>query len=96
VRYKGYPFDPSKIISFEDFCLSAKEITITKETFDYLNRKKNFASSKGGRTKYYKVRKGDNLSVIAKKLGTTTAVLKRLNGISNPKSLKAGKVLKYI
>lgn len=96
VRYKGYPFDPSKIISFENYSLSAKEIVVTKETFDYLNRKKNYASSKGGKTKYYKVRSGDNLSSIAKKLGTTTAVLKRLNGISNPKALRAGKVLKYI
>jgi LysM repeat protein len=42
----------------------------------------------------YVVRRGDNLSRIARRFGTTAAVLARLNGIANPSLIYAGQVLR--
>lgn len=43
----------------------------------------------------YTVQAGENLSTIAKKLGTTTAELQRLNKIQNPNLIHIGDVLKH-
>ncbi len=42
----------------------------------------------------YVVRRGDTLSRIARRFGTTTAALARLNGIANPSAIYAGQVLR--
>jgi LysM repeat protein len=42
----------------------------------------------------YKVKSGDTLSAIASRFGTTTRVLIRLNGITDPSRLKVGQILK--
>ena len=42
----------------------------------------------------YKVKSGDTLSAIAARFGTTTRVLIRLNGITDPSRLKIGQILK--
>jgi LysM repeat protein len=42
----------------------------------------------------YVVKPGDTLSKIAKKYGTTTAVLARMNGIKNPNKIYVGQKLK--
>ena len=42
----------------------------------------------------YVVRRGDNLSGIARRFGTTAAALARLNGIANPSLIYAGQVLR--
>jgi LysM repeat protein len=42
----------------------------------------------------YKVKSGDTLSAIAARFRTTTRVLVRLNGITDPSRLKVGQVLK--
>ena len=42
----------------------------------------------------YVVRRGDTLSQIARRFGTTTAELARLNGIANPSAIYAGQVLR--
>jgi LysM repeat protein len=42
----------------------------------------------------YKVKSGDTLSAIAARFGTTTRILVRLNGITDPSRLKVGQVLK--
>jgi LysM repeat protein len=42
----------------------------------------------------YVVRRGDNLSRIARRFGTTAAALARLNGIANPSLIYAGQVLR--
>ena len=44
--------------------------------------------------KTYLVRPGDNLSLIARRFGTTTVALARLNGIVNPSNIYAGQVLR--
>ncbi len=45
--------------------------------------------------KTYIVKEGDSLSAIAKKLGTTVETLCKLNGISNPDTLKLGQKISY-
>lgn len=42
----------------------------------------------------YTVVKGDNLTKIAKRYGTTVAAIAELNGIENPNKIKVGQVLK--
>ncbi len=42
----------------------------------------------------YKIKSGDNLGSIARKYGTTANNIMRLNGITDPRRLKIGKVLK--
>jgi LysM repeat protein len=42
----------------------------------------------------YVVRRGDTLSAIARRFGTTAAALARLNGIANPSLIYAGQVLR--
>jgi LysM repeat protein len=44
--------------------------------------------------KTYKVKSGDTLSGIAAKFGTTVKALEKLNGITDPKSLHVGQILK--
>lgn len=52
------------------------------------------AASAPAKEETYKVVKGDTLSAIAKKYGTTVAKLKDLNGIENANLIKVGQVLK--
>ena len=51
-------------------------------------------SSSGNSNKTYTVQKGDTLSGIAAKFGTTYQVIAALNGISNPNKIYVGQVLK--
>jgi len=52
------------------------------------------SSSGGGGAGYHTVRRGETLGTIARRYGTTTKKLMALNGITNPKSLRAGKKIK--
>jgi len=98
VRYKGYPIDASKLISFDEFKPLASRVKLSRNDFNvYATTKK--VTSKGGSNshiKYYQVRSGDTLSKIAKKLGTTQQVLRRLNKLGKSSAIKKGKVLKYV
>ncbi len=47
------------------------------------------------RSRYHKVKKGETLSTIAKKHGTTVSKLCKLNKISKSKKLKLGQLIKY-
>ena len=95
VRYKGYPIDPEKLISFDDHCLIANELTITKSFFDYSGHRNNSHSANQHGIRYYKVRKGDTLSSISRKLHTSKGVLQRLNGMGRNTRIRVGLVLKY-
>jgi len=46
-----------------------------------------------GGTRTYVVQPGDTLSSIARKFGTTTATLQRLNNLSNPNRIYVGQRL---
>jgi LysM repeat protein len=51
-------------------------------------------TTKPANTQRYRVRAGDTLSGIARRFGTTVAVLKRLNGISDASLIRPGQVLR--
>lgn len=89
-RYIGNAFNPQTLINFDNGRVYASNYTLTK--------KKNFYYQQESRTrqiaKYYKIRRGDNLSRIAARNNTTVSRLKKLNGISNGKKLQPGKRLK--
>jgi murein DD-endopeptidase MepM/ murein hydrolase activator NlpD len=96
VRYKGYPVDPNKLIAFDEFRPKCEKITLYKEDFNVYAQAKANATKHKSQLKYYKVRKGDTLYSIARKLGTTTKVLQRLNHLGRSSSIKKGRVLKYV
>ena len=72
-------------------------LCIDNATFDYVSEAKkaaakNYARSKG--KKVHVVRKGDTLSGIAKRYGTTTKYLCKKNGIKATSTLKLGQKIK--
>lgn len=52
------------------------------------------AASTASSTRTYRVRSGDTLSAIAARFGTTIAVLRELNDITDPSLLRVGQVLR--
>ncbi len=97
VRYLGHPINPTEIISFDDKKLVSNMLCIDMATFDYVSEAKKaaaktYASSKG--KKVHVVKKGDTLSGIAKRYGTTTKVLCKKNGIKATSKLKLGQKIK--
>lgn len=95
-RYMGHPFDPERIFDFESGELRSTTFTLKKHYFNiYSHYGQTDAESKAttGRV-YHKVRKGENLGVIARKHGTTVAKICKLNGISSNKILRVGQSLR--
>ena len=62
------------------------------EIQDIVNKKLGGGSSSSSKT--YTVKKGDTLSGIAAKFGTTYQEIARKNGIANPNKIYPGQVLK--
>ncbi|MES2837083.1 MAG: M23 family metallopeptidase [Bacteroidota bacterium] len=87
VRFKGQPINPNTVINFESGCLATNEIAIDKNSFKYIADFKAEAS----KIRYYKVKRGDTLSKIARNNRTTVAKLRKLNKMSSKAVLKAGK-----
>jgi len=90
VRFQGQQINPRDLIAFEQYACSSKELSISAKNFDYLKvaaAKKAELSAR----KYYKVRKGDTLSKIAKRNHSTVKKLCKLNKISSKTKLRAGK-----
>lgn len=89
-RYVGNAFNPATLINFDSKRVYAKNYTLTKRSnFGYQQHKAKSVQL----AKYYKVRKGDNLSVIAARNGTTVNKLKKLNGLKSSK-LRYGQRIK--
>jgi LysM repeat protein len=99
VRYMGQPINPSELISFEDHKLLSDTLTLSCKTFNYLAAAKKAAAkstvAKGkGKGRMYVVKKGDTLSAIAKKHGTTTKSLCQKNGLKANSKLRVGQKIK--
>ena len=105
-RYKGQAFDPERIFDFENGTLRSDVFTWKKH---YININSHYgqsdkesiaAASKPTPTAskststYYKVKKGDTLSKIAQRNGTTVKKLCKLNGIKETKPLQIGQKLR--
>ena len=97
-RFLGNPINPEKIIDFETNTIRAENYFLVKSSaFDYNERPVQTASSsnsRGGRTKYYKVRRGDTLSSIAARNGTTIQKICKLNRITRRTVLRPGQRLR--
>ncbi len=86
-RFLGIPLNPALMFDFE-------KQDIVADTYTFHKNKGN--SSKGSSAKglFYKVKRGDTLSKIARKQGTTVSQLCRLNRITSRTVLRPGQVLR--
>jgi len=82
-RYLNIPFNPRDIIDFEIGTLKSKYLILSKNNFyiynSYTNQKKSYTTNR--KTLFYTVKKGDNLSKIAKKYNISLQQLCKINGI---------------
>ena len=85
IRYYGEPFNPEYIIDFNNYALKSDTLVLTRNNFEYLTDIR--------KTVYYTVSKGDTLSGIAKRYGTTVNNLCQLNGIAATATLSIGRRL---
>ena len=88
-RYLGNAINPANIINFNSGLVHSPTYLITKKKSFYYQRE-----MRAVRTirviRYYTVRKGDNLSKIAVRHGTSVKDLSRMNGIKTKSKLKPG------
>ena len=104
-RYLGQSFDPERIFDFQDGTLRDTIFTLKKHYFSiYSHEGQSDSESQVASTQAepsntepthvtYIIKKGDTLSSIAKKHGTTVKALCKLNNIKETKSLQIGQKL---
>ena len=106
-RYYGQSFDPERLINFKTGELRRDYFLLKKGYFsiyskyeqDFNAEQERAAAEKAenalaAEKKYYKVRSGDYLGLIAKRNHTTVAAICRLNGIQSTTVLQVGRVLR--
>ena len=107
-RYMGQSFDPERIFDLENGMLRDEIFVLKKHYFNInshygqtdeqsLRASQKAPQEQGGsksKKVYYTVRKGDTLSRIAKKHGTTIKKICQLNGIRQNKKLQIGQKLR--
>lgn len=109
-RYYGQSFDPERIIDFSTGKLRRETFLLKRSYFDiYSKYDQNFddetaneqedkrkaaETAAASSARYYVVRKGDTLTGIAKRNGTTVSRLCQLNGIKSSSILSIGKRLR--
>jgi murein DD-endopeptidase MepM/ murein hydrolase activator NlpD len=92
-RFLGRDINPAEIIDFENGVPH-------KDTYLFTNvkingKKSNLYSTSPNAIAYHKVRRGESLSVIARKYGTTVNELCKLNGIKTTSILTVGQAIQY-
>ena len=93
-RFLGQAINPAEIIDFER-CEPIKPQYVFRN-IKIKGRKSNIYTSSDQNIVFHRVRSGDNLSVIAKKYGTTVSQLCRLNGITTKTIIRPGQSLRLI
>ena len=106
-RFYGQSFDPERIINFRTGELRRDYFLLKKSYFSIYSKYSQDFNAEAERSaadkkenelsaekRYYKVRSGDYLGLIAKRNGTTVSAICRLNGISPNTTLQIGKVLR--
>jgi hypothetical protein len=103
-RYLGKAFDPERIFDFNSGTLRTKQIELKKHYFSChshfgMTDQQSLAvftnpPRLAPTPKYYKVRRGDSLTRIAKRKGTTVKNICRLNGIKANKCIYVGQRLR--
>ena len=106
-RYMGQSFDPERLIDFRTGDLRRDYLLLKRSYFSiYSKYKQDWNGEKvladadkkeaevSAERRYYKVRPGDYLGLIAKRNYTTVSAICRLNGIRADAVLQVGKVLR--
>ena len=106
-RYMGYAINPMAIFDFANNVTHTDTYTFTKTTYmdarDYSPGAAAYASADrsssqkrngGSSASYYTIRRGDTLSRIASRHGTSVRSLCRLNGLSTSSKLSIGKKIR--
>jgi len=86
MRYIGNAINPANIVNFTTGLVNHSSYLLTKRNSFFYQREVKAVKV----TRYYKVRKGDTLSEIAARNGTSVNALSRLNGLKKNKLLKLG------
>lgn len=94
-RYMGQSFDPERVFDFENGAIRDTILTLKRHYFSiYSHHGQTDSESKAAAGRIiHKVRKGENLGVIARKYGTTVGAICRLNNISSKEILRIGQSL---
>lgn len=85
VRYLGKAIDPSLVFDLEEGELHSQRLTLTARSFEHLTRHQ-----------HHVVRRGDTLSSIARRYGTSVDRLCRTNRISARSTLRVGQVIRVL
>lgn len=93
VRYLGQPINPTDMISFDDKKLISDTFYLSKNTFRYVEEAHKLAKNNPKR-KIHVVKKGDTLSTIAKRYGTTVKALAQKNKLKIKTTLRPGQKIK--
>jgi murein DD-endopeptidase MepM/ murein hydrolase activator NlpD len=91
VRFLEQPIDPSLVFDLEQGTLKAKHFDIHMGTFAAIAAAKAQAQAR----KYHVVRRGDTLSAIARRYGTSVSALCKLNGMKQSAVLPLGRRIRY-
>ncbi|MCS5489449.1 M23 family metallopeptidase [Algoriphagus limi] len=86
LRYRGLAFDPELVYNFDESKILSQEYLITPETFSHL--------AKARQQIYHRVKRGENLSSIARRYGVSVGTITRLNGIATRSILRVGQNLR--
>lgn len=85
IRYMDEPINPCDVVDFDKNCLKSDTLLLSKANFSYMEKVKEF-----DKIKFHTIRKGDTLSGIAIKYGTSVSTLCSINGFSKKKILRVG------
>ncbi|WP_200978686.1 M23 family metallopeptidase [Echinicola sp. 20G] len=86
VRYQGLSINPTELFDFSVGRLRSSVYAVTANSFDHVIKMQQAV--------YHRVRSGENLSVIARKYGTTVRNITRKNNISSSSVLRVGQRLR--
>lgn len=86
-RFLGIPLNPALMFNFE-------KQDIVADTYTFHKDKGNSQKGSSSKGLFYKVKRGDTLSKIARKQGTTVSQLCKLNRITRRTVLRPGQVLR--
>lgn len=90
IRYLGNALNTELMIDYQNFCMKDTVYTITKRsTFYHQQHLKEMQQAK-----YVTVKAGDNLSVLARRHGTSVSALCRMNGIKETTIIRIGQRLR--
>lgn len=89
-RYIGNAINPANIINFDTGHAISNTFLLTKKQSFYHQRE----SKQVQIVRYYTVRKGDNLGLIAARNGTSVNSLRKLNGLKSKSKLRPGQRLR--